>query len=186
MRTYVFSDVAKTYKVSYLTNALDGMDRLFINSIDSEVAGVRSHGLSETGKALGLPDEYVEISELALRDQAIALGLKLESFEGTVKTVLCSTECVLLSFEIPNGVTTIDEEAKTVEIAIGEDYLPITGLKPTFTMSDGATLSFDSVNQVSGVTTHDFTDTVTENWVVTAADGTTNEIYEITVTVVYK
>ena len=92
-----------------------------------------------------------------------------------------STEADITSFAIATGSTAIiDDEAKTIAVAMPKDSV-VTALVPTFTISDDASIKVGATDQVSGVTTNDFTTPVTYS--VTAEDGTTVVDWIVTVTV---
>ena len=88
------------------------------------------------------------------------------------------TEIVSYSFpeqtklEINSGTNII-----TAEVAPGTD---LTDLVAYFTLSPGAVAEVNGVEQVSGVTANDFTDTLT--YTITAENGTTTENWYVAVT----
>jgi len=87
----------------------------------------------------------------------------------------------LLTFSIPEevGAAVIDEEAKTVAVAVPHDT-DVSALVATFTISEEAAATVGAVVQVSGVTANDFSAPVTYR--VTAEDETYSD-YVVTVTV---
>ena len=101
--------------------------------------------------------------------------------EPTEEPTEASTEADITSFAIATGSTAIiDDEAKTIAVAMPKDSV-VTALAPTFTISDDASIKIGATDQVSGVTTNDFTTPVTYS--VTAEDGTTVVDWIVTVTV---
>lgn len=91
------------------------------------------------------------------------------------------TEADIKTFAIATGGTAeIDSTAKTIAITMPLGTT-VTALKPTFTISDYATIKVGTTAQVSGVTANDFTNPVT--YAVTAEDGVTVNEWVVTVTV---
>ncbi len=66
MKMYVIAPLNNAWKVSYLTNAIGNNDRLFINEVKSEKAGVVTPGLLPEAQALGYPNGYVETTHTVL------------------------------------------------------------------------------------------------------------------------
>ncbi len=105
--------------------------------------------------------------------------------EATIVTVYSSeyavTEADIKSFAIATGETAvINSTARTIAITMPLGTT-VTALKPTFTISDYATIKVGATSQVSGVTANDFTNPVTYS--VTAEDGVTVKEWVVTVTV---
>lgn len=94
---------------------------------------------------------------------------------------LPSGDADILTFSLKEqtGPATINNVSKTIDIEV-EKLTSVTALKPTFTLSDGATAKVDITPQVSGSTANDFTSPVT--YIVTAENGTVKE-WTVTVTV---
>ena len=88
------------------------------------------------------------------------------------------TDILTYSFAEQTTPAVIDFDAHSidVEVAIGTD---ISDLIASFTLSSGATATIAGVTQESGITTNDFTNSVTYN--VLAEDGTTNQDWTINV-----
>ncbi|RCH55712.1 hypothetical protein DJ568_07450 [Mucilaginibacter hurinus] len=80
-------------------------------------------------------------------------------------------------FGINNSSSVIDNGAVKVNIAAGH---PITGLKPVFTLSKGATLFKNRIIQKSGEVTEDFSSSITYD--VLSEDESTLHTYKISVT----
>lgn len=93
-----------------------------------------------------------------------------------------NTETDISSFNLPNqaGVTVLDASAHTVDIEVpfGTD---VSSLTPTFTLSYGATASVSSVNQISEVSSNDFTNPLIYS--IMAEDGMATQDWTVTVTV---
>ena len=86
-----------------------------------------------------------------------------------------STATDILNFTLPQqtGAATINtsDHTVTIEIASGTD---LTNLAPSITVSEGATIS------PASLTARDFTNPLT--YTVTALDGTTTQVWTVTVT----
>ncbi|MEW5847126.1 MAG: DUF5018 domain-containing protein [Bacteroidota bacterium] len=95
-------------------------------------------------------------------------------------SVAKNTEANILTYSINSVDGTIDNVNHTVAITLpyGTD---VTNLVATFTLSGGASAKVGGVDQVSGVTANNFTNPVT--YTVTADDGTTTQVWTVTVTV---
>jgi hypothetical protein len=91
-------------------------------------------------------------------------------------------EIISYSFGIPpqTGNASINATNKTIAIEVGYGTV-LTNLVATFTLSDGATAKVGGVLQTSGATGNNFTNPVT--YAVTAEDGTTVQVWVVTVTV---
>ncbi|MEP3372053.1 malectin domain-containing carbohydrate-binding protein, partial [Maribacter dokdonensis] len=83
------------------------------------------------------------------------------------------TDIITFTFAEQTAEATIDEIAHTIVIEVSNGTL-VTGLEPTITISDDATISPES-----GVA-QDFTNAV--DYTVTAEDGTTTQVWQVTVT----
>jgi len=183
MKQYVFSPIDNSYKISYLTNGIVDNDRLFINEIKSEKAGVVTTGLITEAKALHFPHDYVETTEKILYAFAVANGLNLEVYEDRHAMVnLNETLSNFLTFSVDHqsGAAVIDHTAKTIAINVANGST-VTDLKSTFTVTNGATVKIGATAQVSGTTENDFTGAVT--YIVTSHDTTAHIDYVVTVTV---
>lgn len=91
------------------------------------------------------------------------------------------TDTEILAFSLPDqtGPASIDSDNHTITIEI--DYTPdISGLIPTFTLSDEASVAVNGTDQESGTTANDFTETVI--YTVSAEDKTTTQDWAVTVT----
>jgi hypothetical protein len=97
-------------------------------------------------------------------------------------TVLPEPQADILSFSITGQVdqTVIDMQNNTITMTMpfGQN---LTALVPSFTLSDGASVTVDSEVQISGVSAHDFTNPV--NYVVVAYDNVTTKTWTVTVLV---
>ena len=91
-----------------------------------------------------------------------------------------ATDFLAYSFPEQTGPATISTGAHTVaiEVASGTD---VTGLIATFIASGLAVVDVSDVVQVSGTTANDFTSPVV--YTITAADGSTEQDWTVTVTV---
>ncbi|WP_165972400.1 cadherin-like beta sandwich domain-containing protein [Paenibacillus piri] len=107
-------------------------------------------------------------------------GTTTKSYTVTVSTA-ANTEKDITSFSFAEqtGPAVIDANAHTIAIEVAHGT-NLNGLAATFTLSAGASAKVGTVDQVSGVTTNDFTNPVT--FVVKAADNSTQS-WTITVTV---
>ncbi|MDA3818859.1 MAG: T9SS type A sorting domain-containing protein [Candidatus Delongbacteria bacterium] len=88
-------------------------------------------------------------------------------------------EIMNFSFDEANGPGVVDTVANTVdvEVAYGTD---MTTLVANFSLSDYAVATVGGVTQISGETPNDFTSPVT--YTITAQDGVTTQDYTVTVT----
>ena len=175
MRTYVFSPPDESWKVYYLTNAVGTNDRIFINEIKSEKAGVMTPGLLAEGQAIDLPHDYVETTVTALNTKAVALGYTLKTYEdkevgNKIKRMYVAGVSV---------TTVINDVAGTINVSV-PNGTTITALAMTFQLSDGASVKIGNTTQVSGTTTNNFESSKT--YVVTPASGATKS-YVVSVTV---
>ena len=124
------------------------------------------------------PVESGETASWSVGDNTITVTVT-DSDDETVKTEYTvtvhrnSSECAITAFAIGEAVGVVDESDHTiaVEVPNGTD---VTALTPTITVSTGA--SVDPASETEG----DFTDPV--EYTVTAEDGTTTQIYTVTVT----
>lgn len=174
MRMYVFTPPDNSFRVSYLTNAVSTNDRLFINEIKSEKSGVVTPGLLSEGQAVGLYDDYLEVTEVQLKAKAVALGYSLQVYEDR------QTKNRILSMTSPTSVATIiNDIAGTVEVQVPYGTT-ITALVMTFTLGDGATAKIGAAAQTSGSTANNFTSS--KVYVITPASGATKS-YTVSVTV---
>lgn len=190
MKMYVFSPYDGSWKVSYLTNAIGTNDRLFINEIKSEVGGVVTPGLCNAGAAIGLYDEYVEITHQVLLAKAVALSLTLKVYEDAEAVVTLNTAladgCTLLTYTIPTATNIVigtvpDTQNKyqvTLDVPFGTN---VTALVATFTKSASSTIAIGATPQVSGVTANNFT--APKEYVITAQNTIANRHYVVTVTI---
>lgn len=106
--------------------------------------------------------------------------IKTYTWSVTVATGDPETEADIKTFAIATGSeAVINNTAKTIAITMPLGTT-VTALKPTFTISDYATIKVGSVAQVSGETENDFTNPVT--YTVTAEDGVTVNQWVVTVT----
>ncbi len=97
-------------------------------------------------------------------------------------TLSDETDILTYSFGIPpqTGNSIINHNSHTVTIEV-ENGTDITGLVANFTLSDGATVKIGDDVQTSGLTSNNFTNTVTYS--VTAEDGTTVQDWVVKVSV---
>lgn len=182
MRMYVFEPVDKSFKVSYLTNGISTNDRLFINEIKSEVNGVVTIGLLAAGKALGMFENYVEVTKTQLLAKAVALDMNLYVYEDRQAASNINEKLdFFLTFTIPTATNiVIDNDALTIDMDVPFGTT-VTALVATFTTSNVATVKVGATAQVSGTTTNNFTSPVTYR--VTSKDTTSYNDYTVTVTV---
>lgn len=119
---------------------------------------------------------YVSIACVveSVSDETVARIMKFYSSEYVV------TEADIKTFTIATGTVVIDEESKTIAVAMPKNSV-VTALKPTFTISKYAKIKVGTEPQISGVTANNFTNPVT--YVVTAEDGVTINEWIVTVTV---
>ncbi len=101
-------------------------------------------------------------------------GLDCTSLQNT------ETDFITFSFAEQTAAITPDAVNHTIDIEVnfGTD---VTGLIATFELSNGATATIASTEQVSGITTNDFTNPV--SYLVTAENGIDTEIWTVTVTI---
>ncbi|GAA4272413.1 hypothetical protein GCM10022258_17070 [Aquimarina gracilis] len=135
---------------------------------------------SELVYSFDAPNSNVTTREFGLDDrggQTVTLFVSDPYGNAASKDLIVTvinTATDILSFTIPgqSGETVIDYDNHTVviEVELGTD---LSGLTPTIALSDGA-----SANPESGVA-QDFTNTV--NYTVTAEDGTTQQVWRVTV-----
>ena len=92
------------------------------------------------------------------------------------------TEVLSYGFGIPpqTGEAVIDAVSHTITIEV-EHGTDITALVATFTLSEGATAPVSGVTQQSGVTTNNFTNSVT--YVITAKNGITTQDWTVIVSI---
>ncbi len=102
---------------------------------------------------------------------------KLAFWQTTAST---ETDFLAYSFTEQTGAAVIDAGNHTIQIEVANGTI-VTNLVATFTLSTGASATVNSNVQVSGTTPNDFTSPVTYS--VTAEDGSTNQPWEVTVTI---
>lgn len=92
-------------------------------------------------------------------------------------------ETDIISFTLSEQISnaTIDAVNHTVQIGVFSGT-SLANLTPIFSLSNGATAKVNSVNQVSGTTTNDFTNPV--SYEIIAEDGLTNQTWIVTVEIV--
>ncbi len=135
---------------------------------------------SELVYSFDAPNSNVTTREFGLDDrgeQTVTLFVSDPYGNAASKDLIVTvinTATDILSFTIPgqSGETVIDYDNHTVviEVELGRD---LSGLTPTIALSDGA-----SANPESGVA-RDFTDQV--SYTVTAEDGSTQQVWRVTV-----
>jgi hypothetical protein len=182
MKMYVFSPIDNSYKVSYLTNGVGTNDRLFINEIKSEVAGVVTPGLCSAGQLIGLYDEYVEVTKTELVAKAIALNMNLMVYEDRAAAANINERlCNFLTFTIPTATDiVIDHDALTIDMNVPFGTT-VTALVASFTTTNAATVKIGATAQVSGTTENNFTSAV--DYIVTSKDAVAHKHYTVTVTI---
>lgn len=111
---------------------------------------------------------------------SLTAGDKSTTQDWTVTvSVAPNTATDFLTFTLPDqlGTTNINLEDHTVQLEV-EKSTDVTRLVPSFTLSEGATVTVADSIQTSNVTAQDFSGLIT--YVVTAQDGTTTQAWEIT------
>jgi len=190
MKMYVFAPYGGAWKVSYLTNAVSTNDRLFINEIKSEVAGVVSPGLCAAGKALDLPHDYLETTHKVLLALAVAKSLTLTVHEDGAAVVTLNTAAAdgasILTYTIPTATdivigTTPNSEGKYAITMNVPNKTNVTALVASFTKSASSTIKVGVTAQVTAVTANNFTSPV--EYVLTSASLLVVKHYVVTVTV---
>ncbi|MEH0157413.1 FG-GAP-like repeat-containing protein [Limibacter armeniacum] len=96
---------------------------------------------------------------------------------GILRNKNSQTDITAFSFGEQFGSATIDEDAHTIEIAVGVPSL--AALTPTFELPYGATATVSGMVQTSGTTANDFTSPVI--YTITAEDGSTTQDWTVTV-----
>lgn len=104
----------------------------------------------------------------------MAENLETRDYAVVVTAYVPSNENQLLTFSLTDGEQTAEGEITgNVVKAVFFAYTDLSQLTATFTLSDKATALVNGVEQVSGETVNDYTDTVT--YVIRAENGETNE-----------
>ncbi|MFH2143121.1 MAG: T9SS type A sorting domain-containing protein [Bacteroidota bacterium] len=103
-----------------------------------------------------------------------------EFTELTFRPISSETDIIAYSFPEATGPATINATNHTVNIEVGFGT-SLTALVASYTLSIGATAEISATPQVSGVTSNDFSGSVT--YTITAEDGTTTQDWVVTVTV---
>jgi hypothetical protein len=110
-------------------------------------------------------------------------GIASQEWTVTVSVEQLNDENDILAYTFGSGIdyepAQIDAVEKTVSIWVVEGT-DITDLVATFTLSDGATATVATIDQVSGTTSNDFS--VPVEYLVTAEDGST-QVWTVTVTI---
>ena len=180
MKQYVFSPIDKSFKVSYLTNGISTNDRLFINEIKSEVAGVVTPGLLSAGQAIGLFQDYLETTVTLFKAKAVALNLTLTSYIDRSASVVENLAIQLLTFTLPSATAiVIDQAAGTITLSVPFGTNPAS-LIATFTKTANTTVKIGNDTQTSASTANNFTNPVT--YALTGTNGAAKS-YVVTVTV---
>jgi len=109
-------------------------------------------------------------------------GTTIQPWVVTVTEAAINDETDIVSYTFPEATSaaTIDATEKTVDIEVAWNA-DVTALVAEFELSYGATAAIAGTDQESGVTENDFTDPVV--YTVTAEDGTTTEVWTVTVTI---
>ena len=127
----------------------------------------------------------IQVTGVTANDFTSPVSYVVTSEAGVSQTYKISVEesepdnlCDIVSFgfDSPKSTGVISGNKITVIVPKGTD---LKALVAKFTLSSGATVMVDSVNQVSGVTANDFTNVV--KYDVTAANKTTKKSFEVTV-----
>lgn len=103
---------------------------------------------------------------------------QVQAVVDTVNTTILNAAKAITSFNIPTGVTTIDEEAHTITVEVPSGTDP-SALVASFTTT-GTLVDVGAVAQTSGLTANDFSAPVV--YTVTANDSSTQD-YIVTVSV---
>ncbi len=131
-------------------------------------------------------DGTVQESGITTNDFTNTVTYTVTAADGTTSkewdvnvTVASSGEADILSYSLPNQISSsINTQEQTISVEMPAET-DVTSLVAEFTLSAGATATVDGTVQESGITTNDFTNTVT--YTVTAADGTTSKDWNVTV-----
>lgn len=110
--------------------------------------------------------------------QSAQVGTKVSEFVEIINEGGKSDEANILTFVVNDVEGAIDQENGTVTVDVPHGTV-LTAIAPTFTLSTGAVAKVGNVVQESGVTTNDFTNSVT--YVITAEDGETTKSYTVSI-----
>jgi len=183
MVQFVFSPLDESFKVAYLTNMVGTNNNISIYEIKSKVGSAEwKPGLCAEGQAVGLWDEYIETTVMAIYDKAVALEMNLRAYSDRRPEVNMNQSLAdFLTFTVQtNPESVIDHVAKTVDFTLPFGSV-VTALTPTFTTTNGA-IVLEGVTEIeSGAEEIDMTLPVELD--VVSADGTVTNTYTITATV---
>ena len=173
---FVYTDAECTVKAdAELLNHLFEMDHAVI--VDG-ISKFRPISISDYADERHVGLTYIKAVTAGEPEAATATVVVVYSSEYGVTEV--STEADIKTFDIATGSTAvIDDDAKTIAVEMPNGSV-VTELTPTFTISDNASIKVGDTDQVSGVTSNDFTLPVTYS--VTAEDATTVVDWVVTVT----
>lgn len=184
MTQFVFSPLDESFKVSYLTNMIGTNNNISIYEIKSKVgAGGWKPGLCAEGQAVGLWDEYIETTVVALNAKAEALQYNLRAYQDRqTEAIVNQTLAHFLEFStgVADELVEIDTVGFTIDVTLPA-LTVVTALACTFRTTNLKSIKIGATAQVSGVTQNNFT--APKTYRLTAKDEVTFNDYVVTVTV---
>ena len=184
-----------TFQASTSTAEVGEEITFTINQVDAKAMSLLPYGLPGSDPGILLTDFNDGVATVTFAYarpgtfQAIVVANNHSEDGANVKNVQSEPHTITIfssshsisafSFEDISTETTIDEDAKTIDVDVlhGTD---VTKLKADFTASAFSTVTVDGVEQTSGTTENDFS--TPKVYKVTADDGTSSD-YTVTVNV---
>lgn len=182
-----------TYQLGQTITAVFLAEHVMYN-VGYDCVSQASQNLISVGNYLVPTNNSYELTAVASIPAGTYCALKILSFYNTPSggnygggfgvSMICTpvfneidTGNVITSFTVPNqvGDTIIDNSANTISLTIAGSRV---SLAPTFTVSEGASVTVNDVPQESGVTTNNFTSPV--SYKVTSESGE-SRTYTVTV-----
>lgn len=161
-------------EVNLLNNMCGGAKELSLGTLINGMLSASKEG-SEAEEIDDELAEKINKGMCGLFSEA-AIGSKFQEMVEIINSMVTPAEANILSYNIGGVEGYFDGNIIYLTVPTGGSK---DNLVATFTLSSGATAKVGNVEQVSGTTANDFTNTVT--YTITASDGTTTKNYIVSV-----
>ena len=161
-------------EVNLLNNMRGGAKELSLGTLINGMLSASKEG-SEAEEIDDELAEKINKGMCGLFSEA-AIGSKFQEMVEIINSMVTPAEANILSYNIGGVEGYFD--GNIIYLTVPTDSSK-DNLVATFTLSSGATAKVGNVEQVSGTTANDFTNTVT--YTITASDGTTTKNYIVSV-----